>query len=475
MSASTLIKNLSFCLTLLLIFVLSSNPCQAQSKVKKKIKVVPAWIKKQIASKRRQTKPRSLNIAAGKQQPSVASIIKVEPAHVKIEQELNKPITVDFKDTPMEDVRLYLEKQHQINIIFDPRGLAEGEIDPDEPITFHAKDMKLSNVLYHMFPQFALTYFISHGALVITTETLADEGLTTVVYDIRKLTAAGIFEADLIKVVKYSLTDGLWQDDNDNDYVDGGVITPLPGCFVIRQTYAAHQQIRDMFLKIEHLIDPKKSTNNKKKKVKRNYIKGVDSRSFSKPLNIVAAQRAADVSGKLKSSSANRKIEKALQQEVTVEFNDTALKDFYTSLKTKYHIKKVILDKKAKEWSDITIDFSAQNMKLSNVLKHVHDSDYISYYPKNGSLYILDRESERKIVSIVNYNVRKLTVAGIDTKVLQQIIYNSADCGWKYNRSGDGIITRRPGSLIIKQSYQSHKKILNLLQQLEIMIDRKLP
>ncbi|MBM4044762.1 MAG: hypothetical protein FJ279_06600 [Planctomycetes bacterium] len=104
----------------------------------------------------------------------------------KIKEALEKPVTLDFADTPIQDVVTFIADFAVVNIVLDRNAVpAEGAA-----ITLKVKDIPLKNALDFVLKQAQLKYDIRNEALYISNE----EGLrgepVMRVYDIRDLLVA---------------------------------------------------------------------------------------------------------------------------------------------------------------------------------------------------------------------------------------------------------------------------------------------
>ncbi len=439
---------------------------------------IPEGVSAPLKDKNVKRMASTLNIAAAKEEFSITTMVEPNSTHEDIEKKLKKPVSVDFNKTPLKDVIKFLTTQLKINVIADAEDIAESniEVDLDEPITFKSTTLSLSSVLKFILKPLGLTYVVTRECLLITTQSIAEETVTTIVYDVRKLTTAGISEADLMEAIQFS-TDGLWADDGEG----GGNIIAMPGCLIILQSYHSHKAIIDLLLQLELLIDQSNanllSVKQYQEKAEKSSVEwGLRSRTVMKPLNCIAAQKIPSVSSKAKIKLTHQKIEKELQKRISVNFIDTPLTDVVKFLKAKHQIT-IIIDQGAVDEGDLDpeelVNFTAQNIKLENVLTLMLKQFDLTYHIRNESLKITTVAIEEEALTAVVYDVQKLYVAGIDYEFLDLMIYNSTNCLWEDDGEYGGTVTMLPGCLVAKQSFHSHKEIFNLLQQIERFIDRK--
>ena len=117
-----------------------------------------------------------------------------------IEQALDETTTLEFVETPLQDVVDYLSNQHKVLIVLDKKSLSDVGIAVDEPLTANLRDISLRSALGLMLEQFDLAWTIRHDALVITTAESVQGDLVTKVYDV----------ADLVTCRDEN--DALWED-----------------------------------------------------------------------------------------------------------------------------------------------------------------------------------------------------------------------------------------------------------------------
>ena len=66
------------------------------------------------------------------------------PGDIEIEQKLSTPVSLRFKQAPLNEVLDYLAKVTQVNLHVDPHGLEAEGVRPDTPVTIDlARDIQL--------------------------------------------------------------------------------------------------------------------------------------------------------------------------------------------------------------------------------------------------------------------------------------------------------------------------------------------
>ncbi len=126
-------------------------------------------------------------ITESREQYATVDLSSSNPAEKKIQKELGEPTTIDFIDTPLEDVLNYLEDLHEIEIELDLRALDDLGIDSGSPINRSLQGIALRSALRLMLDDLDLTYIIDNEVLIITSVEEAETRLVTKVYPVADL------------------------------------------------------------------------------------------------------------------------------------------------------------------------------------------------------------------------------------------------------------------------------------------------
>jgi hypothetical protein len=111
--------------------------------------------------------------------------LRNEPqAEAKIRQELREPTTLEFIETPLDDVVAYLKDLHGIEIQIDRRELEAAGLSGDIAITGNFKGITLRSALRIMLSQYELSYVVRDEVLMITTATAASQQIVTRLYPV---------------------------------------------------------------------------------------------------------------------------------------------------------------------------------------------------------------------------------------------------------------------------------------------------
>ncbi|HWY87763.1 MAG TPA: hypothetical protein VNX28_13610 [Gemmataceae bacterium] len=105
----------------------------------------------------------------------------------RIEQKLDEPISVSFKDTPLHQVIDDLRELAGVNIVPDRSALQDADISLDMPLTLAVEKISLKSVLNLLLDQAKLTCLIKDEVLQITTKEKARGRLRTVTFPVADL------------------------------------------------------------------------------------------------------------------------------------------------------------------------------------------------------------------------------------------------------------------------------------------------
>jgi hypothetical protein len=99
---------------------------------------------------------------------------------------------VSFKQAPLEQVFDWLGDTMKVNVWVRWQALENYGIERDKPITIHARDVRLSNVLWMILteaggPDTQLAYGAVDNILVISTRDDLNDDMIVMVYDVRDL------------------------------------------------------------------------------------------------------------------------------------------------------------------------------------------------------------------------------------------------------------------------------------------------
>lgn len=115
------------------------------------------------------------------------TLAPVSPAEEKIRKALTRPITFDFRETPLDQITKFVQDFAGINVVLDQVGLDEAGVDSEEPISLQLDDIPLKSGLKLMLGPLELAYLIKDDVLLITSKEKAESLLVTKVYPVADL------------------------------------------------------------------------------------------------------------------------------------------------------------------------------------------------------------------------------------------------------------------------------------------------
>jgi general secretion pathway protein D len=101
---------------------------------------------------------------------------------------LDKEVTLEFVEQPLEECIKYLQGLTDVNIIPDPAAFAAGAASAKQPITLRLSRTKLSLALKWILRMAKLDYTLKQGAIFISTPDKLTGELQQKIYDVRDLT-----------------------------------------------------------------------------------------------------------------------------------------------------------------------------------------------------------------------------------------------------------------------------------------------
>jgi hypothetical protein len=102
----------------------------------------------------------------------------------KIEAELDKPIDMEYQDTPLKDIVDSLSSRLGIAIVLDNKALADASVTPDTTFTKTIRGIPLRSALHLLLADHDLNSYVDHDVLLITTNDIAKAHTVTRVYDV---------------------------------------------------------------------------------------------------------------------------------------------------------------------------------------------------------------------------------------------------------------------------------------------------
>ncbi len=123
----------------------------------------------------------------------------------KIRATLDQETSLEFIETPLQDVVDYLKDRHNIEIQVDHRALESLGLGSDTPITRNLKGITLGSALRLMLSDLGLTYVIADEVLMITSPEEAEKHLEIRLYNVGELLAGNETADYLAQTIQMAL------------------------------------------------------------------------------------------------------------------------------------------------------------------------------------------------------------------------------------------------------------------------------
>ena len=172
--------------------------------------------------------------------------VDIGPATARVEDALKDPTTLEFIETPLQDVVDFLKDVHGIEIQIDSRALEDVGIGSDTPVTRNLKGISLRSALRLVLKELDLTYVVRDEVLLITTPEEAEQDTNgyVQVYDVEPLLDEEHGVSDLIETVSMAF--------GDEQKVQ---ISTFRGLLIVKATSRQQQQVRRLLGVIGAALD----------------------------------------------------------------------------------------------------------------------------------------------------------------------------------------------------------------------------
>ena len=167
--------------------------------------------------------------------------------HRAVAKALSEPTTVEFVETPLEDVASFLEAQHEVEFLFDARALDDVGLARDVPVTLSLERVCLRHALCLLLSPLDLTWVPDKNAIRITTPEAAEIELVGYRVDdlVQRFGAAALQEA-----ICQCVAPDTWETVGGAGSIHMGV----RGTLDVRQTYHVHQQIAQLLAALRQTL-----------------------------------------------------------------------------------------------------------------------------------------------------------------------------------------------------------------------------
>lgn len=161
------------------------------------------------------------------------------PANLQLQQKLMENVSVNFKETPLEDAVKTLAAEAKVDMRLDKPDLLKQGIREREPITLSLTDRKLETALRAMLLDLKLTWVLQDGVLWITSVNKAEKIMKTAVYDVRDLCREDNESDALYDAISSQTNPELWEVRSG----PGQLNFPQAGTLVVYAQDQLHQEV----------------------------------------------------------------------------------------------------------------------------------------------------------------------------------------------------------------------------------------
>jgi hypothetical protein len=169
-----------------------------------------------------------------------------------IEQALQRPVRLDYKDVPLGQVLDDVRAWHGLNLAIDRSALEEAGISLRRPVSVHLSDVSLRSALNVVLHDAQLAYAVHDGVLVISTPAVCAGKLMRKVYPVRKLLGRDANGEVLIRLITRTIKSASWDVQGGSGTID---YYPVGRALVVSQTPDVQEQIEDFLASLQALAE----------------------------------------------------------------------------------------------------------------------------------------------------------------------------------------------------------------------------
>ena len=297
--------------------------------------------------------------------PPAAPVAEALPGETRVQKALRTPTTLDFIETPLEDIVEFIGELHGVNVELDERELEDIGLAAETPLTFSIRRVTLRSALRLLLKEIEAEAIERDDALVITSQWAVETELVTRVYSLRKLLPRDWPRGDemfadesIMALISATVAPDMWEE------VGGpGSMHVLRKSLIVSNTPRIQEEVAALLKTLE------------------------------RARGIVAASRQLPPKGLSLPEPPpwQIRIEKALGKEVEIDFQETALEDAVDFLSDKMKIA-ILLDESALEdvgiGTDIPITRQVKHVSLRAALRLMLREMDLTYVVMNEVLLI---------------------------------------------------------------------------------------
>jgi hypothetical protein len=181
----------------------------------------------------------------------VARAERIERNWHELGEKLNRPVSLDVSGAKLVEVARQIAARIETPIQIDIQAFTDAGVNPEEAMTLKLDAVPAEEAFGRLLAPLDLTVCVEGGSLLVTTQELADENLSTRVYAVGDLVVSrgerepDVSYSELIQTIQ-STTSGPWFDVDGT----GGTLSPyqLGGvqALVVRQTFSVQREVEQL-------------------------------------------------------------------------------------------------------------------------------------------------------------------------------------------------------------------------------------
>jgi hypothetical protein len=157
----------------------------------------------------------------------------------KILEALAKPTSVDFVETPLQDVVDYLKDFHGIEIQIDKKSLEDQGLG-NAQVTRRLTGVPLRSALRLMLPQLGLGFVVANDVLLITTLEVEDAETVTRTYPVGDLVGSNDYTSLRNAITSTAGPTAIWSQSGGPGEI---AVLETAKSIIISQTQRAHDEV----------------------------------------------------------------------------------------------------------------------------------------------------------------------------------------------------------------------------------------
>jgi hypothetical protein len=167
-----------------------------------------------------------------------------------LEQRLQRPVNLNFRDAPLSQVLDDLRTAHGLNIVIDRPALDREGIALNRGVTVRLEGVSLRSALKLLLETMQLTYDVRDGALVVTTPAASAGKVVRVVYPVGKLLGRDTNGEALIRLITRTIRPATWEAKGGSGCIEN---YPLGKSLVVVQSPEVHEEVRSLLDELQRL------------------------------------------------------------------------------------------------------------------------------------------------------------------------------------------------------------------------------